>query len=415
MKRTQPPNRAAKLGNRGYLEEMFRLMWPAPNRMVSGHGRPGRQPCRVADDFAVLPTLNKPRIVVPRTSRQAAAASVGLDEVASAGDRLRHHGMATLFRLGVGQQLGTRVRIMADPGDHAESITSHLRGVLGQQVHPTFRVGTPRANRKPVLRLLDESGRTVAFAKIGISDFTSSLVRAEAVALDDLKRHHPRTFTAPEVLHHGHWRGLEVLVQSALPRSGAGSVASEDRHAAMLEIATANDPAGELELLSSPYWHRLTTGVAAGSDDFSLALARALDRLADRLGETRLPFGAWHGDWTPWNMAPGAGSILVWDWERYESDVPLGFDALHFHFQQIKSSFSPIAAIRDVSERAAALLAPFGLAPPLSSTIMVLYAATLASRYARDYAAMGDRTWKFGGSRKLQPLTAFVTDWAGTP
>jgi hypothetical protein len=414
MNKKQPTNTAAKRGNRSYLEEMFRLMWPAPNRMLSGRGRPAGGSSSVVDDFAVLPTLDKPRIVVPRASRRAAAASVGLDELASAGDRLRHHGMATVFRLGAGQRLGTRVRVMADPGDHAESITSHLRGVLGHQVHPSFRVGTPRANRKPVLRLLDDSGRTVAFAKIGISDFTSSLVRAEAVALDDLKRHHPRAFTAPEVLHHGDWRGLEVLVQTALPRSAAGSVASEDRRVAMLEIATGNEPAGELDLLSSPYWRRLRTEVAAGRDDFSQALASALGRLADRLGETRLPFGAWHGDWTPWNMAPGAGSILVWDWERYESDVPLGFDALHFHFQQIKSSLSPEAAIRDVNEQAAALLAPFGVAPPLSSTIMVLYAATLASRYARDYAAMGDRTWKFQGSRKLQPLTAFVTDWAGS-
>jgi hypothetical protein len=414
MTKKPPPNKAAKRGNRSYLEEMFRLMWPAPNRMLSGRGRPGRESSRVVDDFAVLPTLDQPRIVVPRASRRAAAASVALDDLASAGDRLRHHGMRTVFRLGVGQRLGSRVRIVTDPGDHAESITSHLRGVLGRPVYPTFRVGTPRANRKPVLRLIDESGRTVAFAKIGISDFTSSLVRAEAVALDDLKRHHPRTFTAPELLHHGDWRGLEVLVQSALPRSAAGSVAPEDRQAAMLEIATGNDPAGELGLLSSPYWRRLTTEVAAGQDEFSTALATALGRLADRLGETRLPFGAWHGDWTPWNMAPGAGSILVWDWERYESDVPLGFDALHFHFQQVKSGLSPDAAIRDVNEKAAALLAPFGMAPPLSSTIMVLYAATLASRYARDYAAMGDQTWRFQGSRKLQPLTAFVTNWASS-
>jgi hypothetical protein len=181
----------------------------------------------------------------------------------------------------------------------------------------------------------------------------------------------------------------------------------------MVEIAGGGNSGAPLDLMSSPFWHRLITEVGAGRDEFSAALTEALGRAARRLAGAQLRFGAWHGDWTPWNMAMGAGSLLVWDWERYDPDVPLGFDALHFHFQKIKFGRDPAEAIREVHATAPALLAPFGIDPQLSSITMVLYVATLASRYARDFVAMGDRTWRFGGSNKLGPLTEFVGNWPG--
>ena len=55
--------------------------------------------------------------------------------------------------------------------------------------------------------------------------------------------------------------------------------------------------------------------------------------LESRPARRRLAFGAWHGDWTPWNMASTAGGLLVWDWERFATGVPVGFDALHYWLQ----------------------------------------------------------------------------------
>ena len=75
-----------------------------------------------------------------------------------------------------------------------------------------------------------------------------------------------------------------------------------------------------------------------------------------------LTFGAWHGDWAPWNMASTERGLLVWDWERFTSGVPLGFDALHYRLQS-----RPGAGHRDPltaappPRGAPALLAPFGI------------------------------------------------------
>jgi hypothetical protein len=44
------------------------------------------------------------------------------------------------------------------------------------------------------------------------------------------------------------------------------------------------------------------------------------------------PFGTWHGDFGPWNAAWGV-ELEVWDWERFDPDVPVGLDAAHWRAQ----------------------------------------------------------------------------------
>src|SRR5205823_2021204 len=93
------------------------------------------------------------------------------------------------------------------------------------------------------------------------------------------------------------------------------------------------------------------------------ALLQSLDTIAATGLCTSLTFGAWHGDWSPWNMASTTGGLLVWDWERFGSGVPRGFDALHYWLQSEvgPQHRDPLAAATDCLEHAAALLAPFGI------------------------------------------------------
>jgi Phosphotransferase enzyme family len=60
---------------------------------------------------------------------------------------------------------------------------------------------------------------------------------------------------------------------------------------------------------------------------------RIVDRAADRFGDAELSLGAWHGDWTPWNMVWDDNQVLLWDFERFATDVPLGFDLAHYQLQ----------------------------------------------------------------------------------
>ena len=40
--------------------------------------------------------------------------------------------------------------------------------------------------------------------------------------------------------------------------------------------------------------------------------------------------GTWHGDWTTGNMAAAPGRLLVHDWGRSGTAVPLGLDTAYF-------------------------------------------------------------------------------------
>ena len=66
-------------------------------------------------------------------------------------------------------------------------------------------------------------------------------------------------------------------------------------------------------------------------------------------------------------MATTTDSVLVWDWERFGTGVPIGFDALHFDFQRLLTrGVEAGAAVDTMTARAHRLLAPFEVAtePP---------------------------------------------------
>jgi len=117
------------------------------------------------------------------------------------------------------------------------------------------------------------------------------------------------------------------------------------------------------------------------------ALGAALEALAAAGAE--LSFGAWHGDWTGWNMAATAGGLLVWDWERFAASVPAGFDLLHYRLQSdvVRRRRPPAEVAAACVRDAAGWLAPFGVAAGEAPVVAVLYLAELSARYLADRQA----------------------------
>ena len=194
----------------------------------------------------------------------------------------------------------------------------------------------------------------------------------------------------PRVLHGGRWRGLEVLVQSALPVWQPRAPLTPHRLAdAMVDVAGCLGwTTGALK--GSPYWTQLRARLAAVSDrPEGSALAAAADLLASRSGDCHvLRYGAWHGDWAPWNMANLADTLLVWDWERFAGGVPAGFDAVHHELQRrIQSSGDAAGAVEATVRRCGELLEPFGVAPDARELTALLYLVDLAARYLTDRQA----------------------------
>ena len=88
-------------------------------------------------------------------------------------------------------------------------------------------------------------------------------------------------------------------------------------------------------------------------------------------------------------MASTTGGLLVWDWERFATGVPIGFDALHYWLQNevVAQHRDPLAAATDVFDHAASLLAPFGVDVVRARFTAALYLTDVATRYLVDRQA----------------------------
>lgn len=378
-----------------HLADVATRLWPSPHVATlaggpvrghgGGHGVPGSVPM---DEYLVLPSRHRPRLLAP-TGRRAAAAVV------------RHHGegrnasarlKAAVLALGLRAGLGTlvfrdRLQVNAPEGTTADTLLTHLATVLGRDVVMGMHLGAPRANRKPVLQLVSRDGETFAYAKLGVDPLTDALVDREAAALTELASAVPSVVRVPALLHHDSWRGHRLLVQSSLPVWSRRRPMTEERLAAAVRETAEIGGLSESGLVRSPFWADLNDRVehlpAGPTVD---RLRRLLGLLSPAAADVPIMVGASHGDWTPWNMACVDEGLLVWDWERFRHRVPLGFDLLHHRLQTrlVTRLENPEASARRLVQEGGALLRPLGVAPDAATVTTLLYLADLATRYLAD-------------------------------
>ena len=307
------------------LLETAAELWPGADLVPVGTARDGR-PVRAR--YAVISRGSSPAVLVPVESSAAAGASLRRISTASTWwDATTRVAAGALVRA-VPRVLRHRVEVRGG----SDGLAEHLSGVLGMPVSFSITIGTARVNRKPVLQVFDEQGRCQAFVKVGWSANTCADVTAEGRALAAVTAHSYRHLVPPPLLARTSWQGRPVLVVGPLRPS------PWRRHhhswtpptAAMDELAQRFAAPG-CELTASEWWQRQWTVTGELADPVSRGrLGRALERVAALAGRRELRWGAWHGDWTPWNMAPAGDRVLLWDWERFETGVPFGLDALHY-------------------------------------------------------------------------------------
>jgi hypothetical protein len=361
-----------------YLAEVVDQLYPAASA--------GEGPAR---PYIVVPGRRKPRVLIPAADRKVAAAALSrYARPAARGARLKRDAAVMALRLGLDRLLlPHRVKVGG-----AEGIDDHLAAVLGHEVHLSIHIGPARANRKPVLQILDGDANTVAFAKLGVNPLTRELVDAETAATKRLSEFcELRLLRVPRLLHAGNWNGHNLMVTSALPAWEApADLGPARRTAAMRELAdacgTSRFPLGE-----SDYAARLRTRLKAltdrGEPDAD-TLQTAGETLLDRYGSSSMTFGAWHGDWSPWNTRETEDLIYLWDLERFETGVPYGFDAVHYRLQDdiVTKATDPTTAVLGLVADAPAILAPMGVAPGEAEPTALLYLVDLAARYMGDQA-----------------------------
>jgi Phosphotransferase enzyme family len=278
--------------------------------------------------FYVLPDAHSPRMLVPADNSAAASRSLRRFSAAlSVPDTVKRLGISATLRCGLA--FPHRIEV----SDNAASLRSWLSDVLGEPVEFSVALGTARANRKPVLQVFDSRGRSLAFAKVGATPLAEKHVAAEVEALTVLgAAGTPARIEVPKVIRAGRWHGILVLVMTSLDTSVWQRPSKQWELPTSVMDALHGHFAGHPQpLVQTPMWksmHAARDQLAASQtrDRLDTALTR-LERLA---GDRDTVPGAWHGDWTPWNMARRRGRIQLWDWERFDTGVPRGLDRCHY-------------------------------------------------------------------------------------
>ncbi|WP_210649104.1 hypothetical protein [Nocardioides sp. SYSU D00065] len=364
-----------------YAAEVARLLWPAPwgTPQLTRARRPAGSSHR---DVYLFPSDTNPRLLVPADLPGSSVMIRRLGGSRSGWAGPARRVLERTVRSRAFPLLGwPRLRVQGDDPD-ADSIERHLTAALGAEVRVGVLLGTRRVNQKPVLQLFGADGAVLGYAKIGHNELTSALVRREAAALTALAAAQPQRFRAPRVLHHDSWGGLEVLVMSPLASGDGPRVPRTARIAAAGEVIRLGNPT-TTTLGQSAYFTRLVARALGLTQlDGADRLLDCVEVLAQRHGGDALTFGGWHGDWGHWNMAMSQGVLQVWDWERHEPDVPLGFDELHFAAQSVR----PEERAAGEQERAFlaacdAHLARLDVPSGQHRLTLLLYLAEMSARY----------------------------------
>jgi hypothetical protein len=364
-----------------YAAEVARLLWPEPwaAPYVTRGRRPAAGPHR---DAYLFPNERRARLLVPT-------------DVPGSSSMLRRLGRGRISFAGpvgglVERAVASRAFALAgwpmlripvsDPG--ADSIESYLGRFLETEVRVGVLLGTRRANQKPVLQVFDRDGELVAYAKVGHNELTAALVQRETESLTTLSRLGARSFEVPRVLHHGQWSGLEVLLISPLSTDRRRPVPPGARLAAMREVARLNGTT-ESPLAASAFWARIHASAdGLGERPRRGRLLGAIEAIERRHGSEGVTLGAWHGDWGNWNMGMGDRGLKLWDWERFDVDVPVGFDAVHYAAQEVQpgrrdATRQEASFVRGVSEQ----LGSLGVDRARHDLTLQLYLLEIAIRY----------------------------------
>ncbi|GAA1510109.1 hypothetical protein [Nocardioides humi] len=325
------------------LLETAAELWPGADVVPAGTAGDGR-PVRAR--YAVVSRGSTPTVLVPVDSSVAAGASLRRISTASSWwDSTARVAAGAAVRAVPGL---LRHRVEVRGGD--DGLAEHLSSVLGTPVSFSITIGTARVNRKPVLQVFDEQGRCRAFAKVGWSDHTCADVAAEGRALAAVTSQEYRYVVPPPLIARTSWRGRPVLLAGPL----APSPWQRHRSSWTPPVAAMDELAGSFSIPDGPLaesaWWRQQWQVAGSlADPVSRGrLGRAMERVAAITGSRPLSWGAWHGDWTPWNMAVSGERVLLWDWERFETGVPTGLDPLHYVVNALNAGFpsSPEGVLR---------------------------------------------------------------------
>jgi hypothetical protein len=317
-------------------------------------------------------------------------------------------------KIDIGTASGTPPAQLAD-----DLLGEHLQQLLGHGPVVVAIGGGGGPYRKPVLQVFSTNGTPLGYVKVGWNDWTREAVRREAAALRACALR-PMRVGVPELLGQSMWRGLDLLVTAPLPQ-GIRRLGTDARlpDVELLREISGLSAACVGELADSPWWLGLRARIQTGVTDPETrsALAMAAERIERAHGRVRLEFGTWHGDLVPWNLARLGHRLYAWDWETSTPDAPLGFDALHFHFQVafVARHYPLEQAVALAARRARPALEALGIPADPRGLLALLHLVELSVRHEEARSSTGDVDDRFypAVTRVLERALALPSGLAG--
>ena len=357
-----------------------------------------------ATEYAAVPNLTSPRILVPLGTRQSGARSLSTYSAHKPLARAFKYVLQKGLSAGVAQPLlRQRVSILESNFTAAtvpanQSLRRYLAHALGRaEVFLGVWLGTPSPHQKPLFQVMDSDGRALGYAKIGWSQETIRIVKNEARALQRMAEIKFTGAGIPRALLSEDWTGYYVLLQSGPPSDHwSPSRDITTCHVQfLLELNQTNATTAPLQ--ASVWWRKMQDRVrsldAIGAAYDADLIEWALETCVIRFGETETCFGIKHGDFTPWNLLEKDQKLFVLDWEYAEDPSPAGSDLFHFAVQRatLVEEVQPKFIAREILGSTAFnrtvrdYFAAMGIEAHLTECYLALYAAdTLSWNLWRD-------------------------------
>jgi Phosphotransferase enzyme family len=397
------------------------VTWAAAGSLPVGYER--------AEQLAELPSGPGRSFLVSLAARRGAASALtSFNALRSGRRRVVRRALGATLRTGLAQPLlSTKidigVRSAATPEQQAaDLLTEHVSRVCAARpgaAPPVVAIsGGAGPYRKPVLQVFSAAGTPLGFVKVGWNEWTRDGVRREAAALRACETR-SLGFDVPKLLALSEWHGLDLLATAPLPDRVRGVRLAAPLPDASVLREISQLTAGSAGLLAdSPWWRGIRARIQQNVTDHSSrqVLERIAGQLAAGYGDVPLEYGFCHGDFVPWNLARLGERLYVWDWESSAPDAPLGFDAVHYHFQvAFVGRGLPLGEATALAARSARpVLRELGVPTAHCGLVAVLHLVELFLRHeeARSAAGVADERFYPAVTGVLEQQLARIQDAA---
>ena len=350
------------------LAWLLDVLWTAGGVQVSEHRSPG------ATAYVVVPGRRGARAILPADGAAAKAALLAAAGTRSPTAQRGRALVAEVARAGL-----LRRRLYVDPDD---PLRRAIAEAVGERVELACALRAPGPFRKPVLQVVGSRG-VVAYAKVAWNTVTAANVAAEHRALVALAAEADPTLSGPEPIAMLDHRGYPILLTRPMPSELRRFDPARDAldPAISRVVGRLAPPSAGNDPIGGRLRSRLRATAGGSLDGVASQVAALVDAIGSRTA--RLPAGAWHGDWSPWNLGWVRDRLWAWDWEYCRTDVPIGLDVPHFAFQhRFIGAREPLErAFAEARDTTAEALSRLGYPPEDRSTIHAVHVAEVAIRY----------------------------------